>query len=178
MTLIILDRDGVINVDSDEYIKSPDEWHPIPGSLEAIARLNKAGYIVTVATNQSGIGRGYYSVATLEAIHKKMQDALAAVGGHIDKIVYCPHSPDDHCDCRKPQPGMIKQLAKEYAENPSNILMIGDARRDLEAAHAAGARTILVLTGKGAKTFTDHPEFLKNIPVFKNLKEAVDDLLK
>jgi D-glycero-D-manno-heptose 1,7-bisphosphate phosphatase len=153
--LIILDRDGVINHDSDLYIKSPDEWVPIPGSLEAIARLNQWGYRVVVCTNQSGIGRGLYGMDTLNAIHDKMIKAVAHVGGSIDAVFFCPHTNADNCECRKPKPGMLKEIAARYNLSLAGVPVVGDALRDLESAVAVGAQPILVLTGKGRKTEKD-----------------------
>lgn len=152
MKLIILDRDGVINHDSDAYIKSPSEWRPLPGSLEAIARLCKAGYRVVVATNQSGVARGLYDLATLAAIHAKMQQAVHTAGGRLDAIFFCPHGPDAGCQCRKPQPGLFLEIIARFKAAPSEIHAIGDQLRDLQAAHAAGCRPVLVLTGKGQST--------------------------
>lgn len=177
LKLIILDRDGVINEESEDYIKSPDEFHPLPGSLEAIASLNQAGYIVTVATNQSGVGRGYYSLETLHAIHDKLSRLLAEVGGHIDLLLYCPHLPDLHCDCRKPKSGMIKQILAHYPDiNPSQVLMIGDSMRDLEAAWAEDCNVALVRTGKGVRTLEKHVDDLREVPIFDDLREAVKAL--
>ena len=150
--LIILDRDGVINYDSDQYIKSPDEWRPIPGSLEAIARLNHAGYRVVVATNQSGIGRGLFDMAMLNTIHEKMHKALAQVGGRIDAVFFCPHAADSDCECRKPKPGMLLEVAQRFNVSLADTYMVGDSLKDLQAAVAAGAKPVLVLTGKGKKT--------------------------
>lgn len=150
--LVILDRDGVINVDSDAFIKSPDEWMPIPGSLEAIARLNQAGYRVVVASNQSGIGRGLFDMATLNAMHAKMQRAAAAVGGRIDAVFFCPHTAQDQCECRKPKPGLLKMILERFEVDPATTPVVGDALRDLEAGAALGFPTHLVLTGKGPKT--------------------------
>jgi len=150
--LIVLDRDGVINHDSDAYIKNPDEWRPIPGSLEAIARLSKAGYRIVVATNQSGIARKLFDVATLGAIHSKMHRAVADAGGRIDAIFFCPHGPDEGCACRKPQPGLFEEILARFDANAAEVHAIGDQLRDLQAAHAAGCRPILVLTGKGRAT--------------------------
>ncbi len=152
MKLIILDRDGVINVDSDQFIKSPAEWKPIPGSLEAIAKLNQAGYRVVLATNQSGIGRGLFDMATLNAIHDKMHKALAQVGGRIDALFFCPHAADSKCDCRKPKPGLFEEISKRFNMDLTGVPAIGDSLRDLQAATAMGARPILVRTGKGEKT--------------------------
>ena len=176
---IVLDRDGVINYDSDEYIKSPQEFIPIPGSLAAIARLNKAGYKVIVATNQSGIARGYFNLATLEDIHKKLIDLLAQAGGEIEEIFYCPHGPDDNCDCRKPQPGMLKDIIAKYLIHPDNLPVIGDSLRDLQMAQVMGAKAILVKTGKGESTaikIASLPEFA-NVPVYADLAAAVDALI-
>lgn len=152
MKLVILDRDGVINYDSPSYIKSPDEWKPIPGSLEAIARLNHSGYRVVVATNQSGIGRGLFEIATLNAIHDKMHRALARVGGRIDAVFYCPHAQDANCECRKPKPGLLREIAHRFNVDLKDVPSIGDSMRDLQASAAVGARPILVLTGKGEAT--------------------------
>jgi len=152
MKLIILDRDGVINYDSDQFIKSPEEWKPIPGSLEAIARLNQAGYRVAVATNQSGIGRGLFDMPTLNAIHDKMHKSLAQVGGRIDAIFFCPHTSEANCECRKPKSGMIEEIAVRFGVSLKGVPAVGDSLRDLEAAARLGAQPYLVLTGKGAKT--------------------------
>jgi D-glycero-D-manno-heptose 1,7-bisphosphate phosphatase len=152
MKLVILDRDGTINEDSDDYIKSPAEWRPIPGSLEAIARLTQAGYRVVVATNQSGIGRGLFDAATLNAIHETLQRAVQQAGGRIDAIFFCPHADAAGCECRKPKPGMLLEIARRLNVPLAGVPMVGDALRDLQAAAAAGARPVLVLTGKGRKT--------------------------
>jgi D-glycero-D-manno-heptose 1,7-bisphosphate phosphatase len=150
--LIILDRDGVINFDSDQFIKSPEEWNPIPGSLEAIARLCQADYRVVVATNQSGIGRGLFDMPTLNAIHDKMHKACALVGGRIDAVFFCPHTNDSNCGCRKPKSGMLEEIASRYGVNLKGVPAVGDSLRDLEAAMHVEAQPILVLSGKGAKT--------------------------
>jgi D-glycero-D-manno-heptose 1,7-bisphosphate phosphatase len=152
MKLVILDRDGTINEDSDQYIKSPEEFHPIEGSLEAIARLTQAGYRVVVATNQSGIARGLFDTATLVAMHAKLQRLVAQAGGRIDAFFFCPHAADAACECRKPQPGMLAEVARRFNVSLKDVYMVGDARRDVEAAAAAGAKPVLVLTGKGGKT--------------------------
>ena len=152
MKLIILDRDGVINIDSAEYIKSPDEWAPIPGSLEAIARLNQDGYRVVVATNQSGIGRGLFEMATLNAIHDKMHKALGQVGGRVDAVFFCPHAQEADCPCRKPKPGLLQDIAHRFNVELAGVPSIGDSLRDLQAAAAVAAQPILVLTGKGQQT--------------------------
>jgi len=152
MKLVILDRDGTINHDSDDYIKSPEEWRPIEGSLEAIARLTQAGYRVVVATNQSGLARGLFDTRTLFAIHDLLQRAAGQVGGRIDAFFFCPHAPEAACECRKPQPGMLLEAARRFNVALEEVTMVGDARRDLEAAAAAGAKPVLVLTGQGRKT--------------------------
>jgi D-glycero-D-manno-heptose 1,7-bisphosphate phosphatase len=152
MKLIILDRDGVINHDSAQFIKSPDEWRPIEGSLEAIARLNQEGYRVAVATNQSGVGRGLFDMATLNAIHAKMHRMLAAAGGRIDAVFYCPHPADSLCECRKPRAGMLRDIARRFRVDLAGVPAVGDSLRDLLAAAEVGARPILVRTGKGDKT--------------------------
>lgn len=152
MKLIILDRDGVINYDSDQFIKNPEEWKPIPGSLEAIARLCQAGYRVVVATNQSGIGRGLFDMSVLNAIHDKMHKACALIGGRIDAIFFCPHTAEANCACRKPKSGMIEEIAERYNVDLKDVFAIGDSLRDLEATARLGAQPFLVLTGKGTKT--------------------------
>ncbi len=174
--LIILDRDGVINEDADDYIKTPDEWIPIPGSLEAIAKLNQTGHQVVVATNQSGIARGLYDEKTLAAIHAKMQRMLAQVGGHLDGIFYCPHHPDDQCDCRKPKPGLMHQVASVLQTDFSDALMVGDAERDIDCAHAAGCPAVLVLTGKGRRTLERYPDWKKTAK-FDDLACLVEAIL-
>jgi D-glycero-D-manno-heptose 1,7-bisphosphate phosphatase len=155
MKLIILDRDGVINEDSDHFIRSPDEWKPIPGSLGAIARLTQAGYKVTIATNQSGVARGLFDMSTLNAIHSKMHKAVVEAGGRIDAIFFCPHAAEANCACRKPKPGMLLEIAQRYGVNLNNVVMVGDALRDLQAAAAVGAQPVLVKTGKGKQTAKD-----------------------
>lgn len=194
--LIILDRDGVINQDSDNYIKSVDEFIPIPGSLEAIAQLCKAGYSVMVATNQSGIARQYFTIETLEAMHEKLQSLLAPLGGMITKFYYCPHGPDDHCDCRKPKPGMIEQIAHDFnlaegslqAEGStqiktllSNVYVIGDSLRDLEAGRAAGAQVALVKSGKGMRSLdkiaSENLSEYAQLAVYNDLADFTQQLL-
>ena len=174
--LVILDRDGVINRDSEQFIKSPDEWRPIPGSLEAIARLNHAGFRVVVATNQSGIGRGLFDMATLNAIHEKMHRALALVGGRIDALFYCPHTSESQCDCRKPKTGMLQEIGMRLGIDLTGVPSIGDSVRDLQAAEAVGAQPILVLTGKGEKTLRDG-NFPKDTVIFPDLAFAASALL-
>jgi D-glycero-D-manno-heptose 1,7-bisphosphate phosphatase len=177
MKLVILDRDGVINFDSEHYIKTPAEWNPIPGSLEAIAKLTQAGYKVVVATNQSGIGRGLFDMDTLNAIHNKMHRAAQAVGGRIDAIFYCPHTADSGCDCRKPRAGMLERIAGCFNIDLGKSYLIGDSLRDLQAAVSGGAKPMLVLTGKGEKTQKDGgiPE---GTLVFADLSAAVIHLLQ
>jgi D-glycero-D-manno-heptose 1,7-bisphosphate phosphatase len=174
--LIILDRDGVINYDSDQFIKSPDEWRPIPGSLEAIARLNHAGFRVVVATNQSGLGRGLFDMATLIAINDKMYKTLAQVGGRIDAVFYCPHAADSACDCRKPKPGMFTEIGHRFGVELTGVPCVGDSVRDLQAAAAIEAQPILVLSGKGEKTLRDGV-FPTNTIIFPDLAFAVTALL-
>ena len=152
MKLIILDRDGVINFDSDQFIKNPEEWKPIPGSLEAIARLSQSDYRVVVATNQSGIGRGLFDMTTLNSIHDKMHKACALLGGRIDAVFFCPHTAEANCACRKPKSGMIEEIAQRYNMELNGVPAVGDSLRDLEAAARMGAQPFLVLTGKGTKT--------------------------
>ena len=159
LKLLILDRDGVINYDSDAYIKSVAEWVPLPGSIEAIAQLSKAGWTVAIATNQSGIARGYYDIATLDAMHARLRALVAEQGGAVGLVVYCPHGPDEGCDCRKPKPGMLKIIAEHYKVPLAGIWFVGDSLGDLEAAKAVDSQPVLVKTGKGEKTQA------KNLPV-------------
>jgi len=177
MRLVILDRDGVINEDSDDFIKSPEEFLPLPGSLDAIARLKRAGYTVAVATNQSGLARGLFDEQTLEAMHRKLQDLLAPHGVRLDGIFYCPHGPDQGCDCRKPRPGLLKQICAHFDTPLSGVPVIGDSLRDLQAARAVDARPILVRSGKGRRTLA-RGEGLLGVPVFDDLATAVDALLQ
>ena len=172
--LVILDRDGTINHDSEDYVKSADEWKPLPGALEAIARLNQAGWHVVVASNQSGLGRGMYEVSDLNAMHTKMHQLLAAVGGRIDAVFYCPHTPMDQCSCRKPAPGLFEQIADRYSMDLRNVPTVGDTARDLVAGLAVGCEPHLVLTGKGAaykgrnlpETFPAHTRVHENLSAF------------
>ena len=167
---VLLDRDGVINQDSDAFIKSPDEWLPIDGSLEAIALFNEQGYKVVVVSNQSGIARGLFDAATLEKIHAKMRRMVSDKGGNIEAIYFCPHGPNDGCNCRKPKPGLLEAFATEHHVSLNGMAVIGDSLRDLQAAEAVGASPILVKTGKGQKTLDKNPHL--NIPVFENLYDA------
>lgn len=176
MKLVVLDRDGVINFDSAHFIKSTNEWIPIPGSLEAIALLNQSGYRVALATNQSGISRGLFDMATLNAIHDKMHRALAQLGGRIDALFYCPHSADDNCTCRKPKPGMMEEIGKRFGQDLKGVPIVGDALRDLQAGAVLGMQPILVRTGKGEETLAAGglPE---GTLVFANLAEAVQHII-
>lgn len=152
MKLIILDRDGVINEDSDAYIKSVEEWVPLPGSIQAIARLSKAGWTVAIATNQSGLARGYYTPATLQAMHARLRELVAEQGGQVGLIVHCPHGPNDACACRKPKPGLLHEIGNHYGVALDNTWFVGDSASDLAAAVAVGAQPVLVETGKGGRT--------------------------
>jgi D-glycero-D-manno-heptose 1,7-bisphosphate phosphatase len=175
MSFVILDRDGVINEDSDDFIKSPDEWIPIPGSIEAIELLTLKGFRIVVLTNQSGIARGYFDEAMLRRIHARMLSAVAARGGRIEAVFYCPHGPEDFCDCRKPATGLFKQFAERFQTDLAGIPAVGDSFRDLEAARRAGASPILVETGKGERTRLLHPGL--TIPICSNLYEAALHLI-
>lgn len=167
---VILDRDGVINVDSDDYIKSPAEWLPIAGSLQAIADLNRQHFKVVVITNQSGVARDLFSLNTLAAMHQKMHNLLSEHGGKIEAVYFCPHAPSEACNCRKPGIGLYQQFATEYQVDLSDIYAVGDSYRDIEAAQRCHAKPLLVKTGKGLNTLAGHPEL--TIPVFENLYEA------
>jgi D-glycero-D-manno-heptose 1,7-bisphosphate phosphatase len=173
--LVILDRDGTINYDSDDHIRSPNDWRPIEGSLDAIARLTQAGYRIVVATNQSGIARGYFDTATLIAIHDTLQRAAMQVGGRIDAFFFCPHAADSACACRKPQPGMLLEVARRFNISLKDTYMVGDAHRDVAAAAAAGARPVLVLTGRGRKT-RDEGNLPSGTEVFENLAAFAEHL--
>lgn len=157
MKLVILDRNGSVNLHRDDFVKSEIEWTPLPGALEAIARLNHAGWHVVIATNQSGLGRGLFDVATLNAMHAKMHKMLAAVGGRVDAVFYCPHSPDEDCACRKPRPGLFLQIAERYGIDLADVPTAGDSLRDVQAGAAAGCEPHLLLTGTGAALRDVHP---------------------
>jgi D-glycero-D-manno-heptose 1,7-bisphosphate phosphatase len=174
--LIVLDRDGVINHDSEQFIKSPDEWIPIPGSLEAIARLNQAGFRAVVATNQSGIGRGLFDIGMLNAIHNKMHRALAQVGGRIEAVFFCPHSGDSQCECRKPRAGMLQEIGRRFGVDMTGVPALGDSLRDLQAAEVVGAQPMLMLTGKGEKTLREGG-FPANTVIFPDLAFAAAALI-
>ena len=152
MKLVILDRNGTINVHREDFVKSDTEWTPLPGALEAVARLNHAGWHVVIASNQSGLGRGLFDMASLNAMHAKMHKMLAAVGGRVDAVFYCPHSPDEGCDCRKPKPGLLRAIAEHYQASLEGIWFVGDSQSDLQAALAVDAQPVLVKTGKGERT--------------------------
>ena len=171
MKLAILDRDGVVNYDSEHYIKSPAEWRPIPGAIEAIARLNQNGYRVAVATNQSGIGRGLFDMATLNAINDKMMELVFRQGGRIDALFFCPHTAVEECNCRKPRTGMLEEIAARFHTELKGVPCIGDSLKDLQAAETVGAQPVLVLTGKGEAT-REHGGMPKKTLVFADLAEA------
>ncbi|HIF79557.1 MAG TPA: D-glycero-beta-D-manno-heptose 1,7-bisphosphate 7-phosphatase [Gammaproteobacteria bacterium] len=182
MSLVILDRDGVINHDSDDYIKSPDEWQPLPGSLEAIARLCRADYTVVVATNQAGVGRGLFSQEMLIRIHRKMASSIRDKGGRLDSVFFCPHSPAEQCGCRKPKPGMLLEISDRLGIGLSGVPVVGDSLRDLEAAEAAGAIPVLVKTGRGRLTQEklskgDLSHTLGQTPVYADLAAFTDAVL-
>ena len=179
---IVLDRDGVINHDSKDYIKSPEEWHAIKGSLEAIARLTRADYRVVVITNQSGIGRGMYSINTLNRIHQKLLDQLQILGGEVSAFFFCPHAPDDNCPCRKPKPGMFIDMARRLRIDLHEVIAVGDSLRDIQASVAAGAKPALVRTGNGSSTLAaieqdDALSSLREVPVFDDLSQFASKLL-
>lgn len=175
--LVILDRDGVINFDSDHYIKSEEEWKIIPGSAAAIARLSKAGFKVAVATNQSGLARGYFSQQTLTQMHKKMCALVQEAGGKINTIKFCPHHPDDQCLCRKPGTGLLTQISEELNIPAYNAPFIGDSLSDIKAALSGDCKPMLVLTGKGQRTLATQDPLLESVPKFSNLAEAVEAIL-
>lgn len=173
--LVILDRDGVVNFDSGDYIRSPAQWRPLPGSLEAIAALHARGFRIAVVSNQSGIGRGYFSEATLGAIHAKMQRAVEAAGGALTGVYYCPHRPEDGCACRKPAPGLLHRIAADFATSLAGVPVIGDKLSDILAADAVGARAILVRTGSGLETIRLLGE--RSVEIHDDLAAAVRHLL-
>lgn len=174
--LIILDRDGVINEDSDEFIKSPEEFIPIEGSCQAIVRLKQSNYNVVIATNQSGLGRGLFDIEMLNKIHLKMHLELASMGVNLDGIFFCPHHPDENCDCRKPKPGLFYDISQRFKIDLESAIAVGDSLRDIQAAKIAGALPVLVKTGKGSKTARKKSS-LVGVPVYKNLAAVVDDIL-
>lgn len=174
---IILDRDGVINEDRPDYVKSPDEWIPIPGSLEAIAKLNQAGYTVVIVSNQSGLARGLFDREMLDKTHEKMMAALSIIGGKIEKIYICPHLPTDHCECRKPKIGLFTQIQEDFLIDLSRVFFIGDKYIDYLTAQNAGCRFILVKSGYGESVLLSHPELKNKIPFASNLKDAIDNIV-
>jgi D-glycero-D-manno-heptose 1,7-bisphosphate phosphatase len=176
MKLVILAHNGTLNVGREDYVKSDSEWIPLPGALEAVARLNHAGWRVVIASNQSGLGRGLFDVASLNAMHAKMQQMLAAVGGRVEAIFYCPHSPDEDCDCRKPKPGLFHQIGQRFGVSLANVPAAGDSLRDLQAAAAAGCEPHLLLTGTGANPLP--PEYPPHTRVHENLAAFADFLLE
>ena len=175
--LVILDRDGVINHDSDAFIKAPDEWRPIEGSAEAIGALTSAGFTVAVASNQSGIARNLFDRRTLGLIHDKMRRVVRTHGGDIDRIVFCPHGPADDCNCRKPKPGMLLELSRQYGAPLDRVPVIGDSLRDLDAALAVNARPVLVLTGKGKATAAEISVAGREVETFADLADAATALI-
>ena len=179
LKLVILDRDGTINRASDEFVKSPDEWHPLPGALEAISRLNHAGFHVVLATNQSGLGRGLFDMAALNAVHAHMLKTLAALGGRIDAIFYCPHAAEEGCSCRKPAPGLLQQIEERYGHSLNGVPYVGDSLRDMQAAQAAGCAPHLVLSGRHALGDATRlpPEFPAHTRVHADLAAFADHLL-
>ena len=182
LRLVILGRDGILNVYREDHVKSPDEWEPIPNALEAVARLNHAGWHTVVATNQSGIGRGMIDMASINTVHQRMMQRLAEAGGRLDAVFFCPHTPEDDCDCRKPRPGLMKQIAQRYGIELRTVPMVADTLRDLQAAHAAGCEPHLVRTGRAA-ALTDKQvvEIVQQVPmteVHDSLSEFVDFLLE
>ncbi len=176
MKLVILDRDGTINRDSPDFVKSPDEFEPLPGSIEAIAALTGAGYTVVVASNQSGVGRGLFDAATLYEIHRKLVTLVAEAGGHIDAFFFCPHRPDDDCECRKPRAGMLRSIASRYGTRIAGVPVIGDSVRDIAAARLIRARPILVRTGNGLAAETELHRY-RSLEVFDDLAAAAQALV-
>ncbi len=175
--LLILDRDGVINQDSASFVKSAEEWLPLPGSIDAIASLSRAGYTVAVASNQSGLARGLFDRNALRAMHRKLRRLVGNEGGRIDRIVVCPHGPDDDCSCRKPKPGLLTRLARHYGVSLVGVPVVGDSLRDLQAAVDAGATPILVRTGNGRKTLTNLPAALRDVRIYDDLAAFATDAL-
>jgi D-glycero-D-manno-heptose 1,7-bisphosphate phosphatase len=175
--LIVLDRDGVINRDSSDFVKSADEWVPLDGSIDAIAALSRAGFTVAVASNQSGLARGLFDTDALAAMHAKMHDLVMRAGGHIDYVVFCPHGPDAGCDCRKPKPGLLTQIATHFDAALIGVPVIGDSLRDLQAAASVGARPVLVRSGNGSGAEAELPPELSAVEVYDDLAAAVTALL-
>jgi D-glycero-D-manno-heptose 1,7-bisphosphate phosphatase len=180
--LVILGRDGILNAFRDDHVKEPDEWHPLPGALEAVARLNHHGWHTVVATNQSGIGRGMIDMASVNAVHARMNQRLQAVGGRLDAVFFCPHAPEDQCECRKPQAGMMLDIAHRYGINLASVPMVADTLRDLLAARAAGCQPHLVCSGRAAGLdAAQRDDIVRQVPgteVHKDLPAFVDFLLR
>ncbi|MDJ0701342.1 MAG: D-glycero-beta-D-manno-heptose 1,7-bisphosphate 7-phosphatase [Woeseiaceae bacterium] len=177
LRLVVLDRDGVINRESKDFVKTRDEWQPLPGSIEAIGALSQAGFTVAVASNQSGLARRLFDRNALRAMHRKLRRLVDATGGNVDRIVVCPHGPNEGCSCRKPAPGLLRRLGRHYGIEMTNVPVIGDSLRDLQAAAAIGARPILVLTGNGRKTLELLKGELARTEVFDHLSAAADALI-
>lgn len=177
MKVLVLDRDGVINADSPDYIKSPDEWQPLPGSVEAIARASQAGYAIAIASNQSGVGRGLFDLDMLSAIHDRMIEAVEDAGGRIDLIVFCPHKPDEGCECRKPKAGLLRRIETELGVSLRKQWMIGDSLKDLAAAREMHMQPVLVRTGNGARVESELQDN-SDVLIFDSLAVAMDDLLE
>jgi D-glycero-D-manno-heptose 1,7-bisphosphate phosphatase len=177
MRLVVLDRDGVINRESEAFVKSADEWQALDGSIDAIAALSRGGFRVAVASNQSGLARGLFDYGALYAMHEKMRDLVAEAGGRIDHIVICPHGPDDDCECRKPRPGLLIQIGEHFGVSMRGVPFIGDSIRDLQAAQDAGARPVLVRTGNGRSAEARLPAPLSSVEVFDDLSAAAAALL-
>ena len=179
MKLVIVDRDGTLNVEREGFVQSPDDWQPLPGALDAIARLNHAGYQVVIVANWPGLGRGQVDMATVNAIHARMNKLLAAAGGRIEAIFFCPHTPEDDCSCRKPQPGLLRQIGERYKLDLARVHAVGNSASDAQAAHAAGCRVHLVLTGRGAPALTDPlpPEFPPATQVHADLAAFATSLI-
>lgn len=177
MKLVILDRDGVINHDSDDYIKSPEEWKPIPGSIEAISRLHREGYHVVIATNQSGVARGLFDLNVLSKIHNKMLEAIRSEGGEIEGIFFCPHGPNDGCRCRKPLPGLYDEIADRLKANLQDVYAVGDSERDIVAARSVGMRPVLVRTGKGDRTLKKNKKLGVGLLICADLAAFADALI-
>ncbi len=177
LRLVVLDRDGVINRDSKDFVKTRDEWQPLPGSIAAIGALSRAGFTVAVASNQSGLARGLVDRNALRAMHRKLRSLVSAEGGTVDRIVVCPHGPDDGCSCRKPAPGLLRRLGRHYGIEMANVPVVGDSLRDLQAAAAAGARPILVLTGNGIETRGSLAGSLAGVEVYDDLADAAAALI-
>jgi D-glycero-D-manno-heptose 1,7-bisphosphate phosphatase len=176
--VLVLDRDGVINEDSENYVKGPEEWLPIPGSIDAIARLCHGGYRVCVASNQSGVGRGLFGLGRLTAIHQKLRELLAKQGGQVELIAFCPHRPADHCLCRKPRPGLLLEIGSRLGISLEDIPFVGDSIIDVEAARAAGMSAWLVRTGKGEQTLASQRDRLEGVLVFRDLSAVADYALR